>query len=103
MQAEITINGKTYVPKTIDGEIRIVICQRGFVFVGRVTQDGDQVTIRNAQNIRQWGTTRGLGEIAASGPTTNTKLDPAGTVSTHVLTVVATLSCSQSAWEATCM
>lgn len=79
---------------------QIVIAQRGWVFVGDVTRDGDEVVIANAQNIRRWGTTKGLGEIAANGPTGNTKLDPFGTVRLHSLAVVAALDCVADKWPA---
>lgn len=102
MSDKITVNGIEYVPATKQGDIKIMILQRGFVYVGRVTREGDQVTIANAQNVRQWGTKRGLGEIAVAGPTDKTVLDPAGTVACHVLGVVAELSCDQGKWEAIC-
>lgn len=100
---EVTINGVVYIPKTEpEGEIKIVIMQRGFVFVGRVAIEKDQVVIRNAQNIRKWGAERGLGQIASSGPTDKTVLDPSGTVSCHQLTVIGYINCNQSAWGAIC-
>jgi hypothetical protein len=77
---------------------QIVIAQRGWIFVGDVTRDGDEVRIDNAQNIRRWGTTKGLGEIAAAGPTKSTVLDAMGTVRLHSLAVIATLDCTESAW-----
>lgn len=98
----VVINGVECAPVAKSGDIKIMILQRGFVYVGRVTKSGDQVAIHKAQNIRQWGTTRGLGEIAAAGPTEKTRLDPAGTVCCHALTVVAELSCDQGKWEALC-
>lgn len=102
MPDSITLNGIEYTPVTTQGDIKIMILQRGFVYVGRVTRNGDQVTISCAQNIRQWGTKRGLGEIAAAGPTEKTVMDPAGTVTCHALGVVAELSCDQGKWEALC-
>ena len=102
MDDSVTINGIKYVRETVPGEIKIMILQRGFVYVGRVTRSGNQVTISKAQNIRQWGTTRGLGEIATAGPTEKTKMDPAGTVTCHELGVVAELACNQAAWEVSC-
>jgi len=62
------------------GAIRIVVCSRGWVFVGKCYIEGDELVIKNAQCIRVWGTTKGLGEIAVDGPTDKTKLDPHGTV-----------------------
>ena len=37
-------------------EIRIVIAQRGWVFVGRVSREEHEVVMRDAKNIRRWGT-----------------------------------------------
>ena len=56
------------------------------------------VTLTDAKNVRTWGTTKGLGELAQSGPTNNTVLDPAGTVRMHILGVVATLDTQVTAW-----
>lgn len=66
---------------------------------GRFERDGDMITLTDAQVVRVWGTTRGLGEIAAGGPTAATKLDPAGTVTCHVLTTVAMLDCDPGRWS----
>lgn len=79
-------------------EWRIVIAQRGWVFVGRYDEDGDNVTLTDAKVLRVWGTTKGLGELALSGPTAKTISDPAGTVRLHRLGVVATLDTTVTAW-----
>lgn len=55
----------------------IVVLDRGFVYVGNVTIDGDFLRISNAKNIRYWGTKNGLGELR-NGPLTETKLDVVG-------------------------
>lgn len=68
---------------------QIVIAQRGWVFIGQVTELDEHFLIQDCQNIRRWGTTKGLGEIAANGPTTNTILDEMGTVTIHKLSVIA--------------
>mgnify|MGYP003704522395 CR=1 FL=1 len=52
----------------IDRGFSIVILDRGWVIVGNVVQHGDWLITTDAQNIRAWGTTRGLGEIAKGGP-----------------------------------
>jgi hypothetical protein len=84
----ITINGTEYVQKStataspqIIGETRIIVADRGWVFVGNCEDHEDgSVTIRNARNIRNWGTTKGLGELA-TGPVPNkTKFDTYGVV-----------------------
>ena len=81
-------------------DIRIVILQRGWTMVGRYTEDGDRIILSDAQVIRRWGTTKGVGELAAGGPTLKTVLDPAGRVEAHRLTVVATLDADSEAWRA---
>jgi hypothetical protein len=82
----ITINGIEYVqkgtelPQTI-GDKRIIVADRGWVFVGDCEDHEDgSVTIRNTQNIRQWGTTKGLGELATGPVAGKTKYDPYGVV-----------------------
>jgi len=78
--------------------IQIIIAQRGWVFVGEVSEEGDKVVIKNAKNIRRWGTTKGLGEIAMGGPTEHTVLDEMGTVTLHALTIVARIDCDSGKW-----
>ena len=71
------------------GDKRIVVAERGWVFVGDCTDNEDgSVTIENTQNIRRWGTSRGLGELV-NGPLTNTKYDPYGTVKTKSIAEIA--------------
>lgn len=79
---------------------QIIIAQRGWVFVGNVTRNGDEVVITDAKCIRRWGTTKGLGELAAKGPTSSTVLDPMGTVRLHSLGVVASVDCEATKWTA---
>ena len=73
---------------------QIVVCQRGFVFVGRATKEGSDLVLRGAGNVRRWGTTRGLGQLAAEGPTDKTVIDPCGTVRVHELSVVCRIDCT---------
>ena len=84
---ELTINGITYVPKGTEsapqtiGDKRIIVADRGWVFVGDCEDHEDgSVTIRNTQNIRIWGTTRGLGELVNGPIAGKTKADPYGVV-----------------------
>lgn len=85
--------------ETVDGGIRIVILQRGWVFVGRFYQSGSDCVLEDGFNIRVWGTTKGLGEIASDGPTSSTKLDKIPTTRFHELTVIATLDCDEKIWK----
>jgi len=72
---------------------QIVVLDRGYVYVGKTTVDGDFVTIENAKNIRRWGTTAGLGELAKNGPTDDTRLDEAGTVTAPLRAVIHFITC----------
>ena len=93
---ELVVNGITYVPKGQGylleiGEKRIIIADKGFVFVGSCRDNDDgSVTITNAKCLRRWGTTAGLGQLL-DGPTKDTIADPYGTVRT---TPVASLACT---------
>ncbi len=78
----ISIDGIDYIRQDAvdpghDSPIRIVVLQRGWVVVGRYSEDGDRVLVSDAHVIERWGTTQGLGELV-NGPTTNTVLRKAG-------------------------
>jgi hypothetical protein len=77
------------------GPQQIFVLDRGFVYVGTASLDGDFWTLANARNIRVWGTTKGLGELV-SGPTATTKLDDAGTVIVPTKSVIAIIPCTRS-------
>ena len=101
---EIVIDGEIYVPKSCavqpKRDIKIVVLQRGWVRVVRFERSGWDCSLHNASVIRAWGTTKGLGEIAIGGPTTNTKLDKCGgLVQFDYLTVVALISCEEKSWK----
>ena len=78
--------------------IAIVVLDRGFVYVGRVTVDGDWCLIADAKNIRFWGTTKGLGELV-NGPTAATKLDAVGNVRAPLRAVISIIDASADAWN----
>ena len=102
---ELEVNGEVYVLKGTqstepkNSDIKIVILQRGWVIIGRYSKDGDMVTLENAYVIRTWGTNKGLGELALDGKQSSTKLDKAGHVEFHILTVVATINCDDTKWD----
>lgn len=61
---------------------RILVIEGGNVLVGDLSPNTTEFGLLEVQNtavVRRWGTTRGLGELAAQGPTANTQLDPCGT------------------------
>ena len=77
-----------------------MVLQRGWVIVGRVTEDHtDETVIENAAVIRRWGTSQGLGELASKGPQTNTRLDDCPTVRVHPLTVVMSMDVDKTNWR----
>lgn len=99
----ITIDGVECVPASEAPDptaYKIVVLQRGWVFVGRYSLDPETqiVTLTDAKNIRIWGTTKGLGQLAESGPTGSTKLNPAGVVTFHLLTQVFAIDTEVETW-----
>lgn len=82
-------------------EVKIVVLQRGWIFVGRYSQEGTRCKLTDAYNIRTWGTTKGLGELASEGPTSTTKLDKVNDVSFHELTSVVMIDCDTKVWNKT--
>lgn len=62
------------------GDKRIVALRERFVFIGMYhpATDTAPAYLSEAYNIRYFGTTAGLGEIALNGPTPKTILDPVG-------------------------
>ncbi|MGL5005107.1 MAG: hypothetical protein ACRDAM_19370 [Casimicrobium sp.] len=98
----ISIDGVNYVredaAKVENGEIKIVVLDRGFVYVGRVKVDGDFVVISSAKNIRAWGTSKGLGELV-NGPLANTRLDNVGTVRAPVRALIHLIEVEQGKWS----
>lgn len=103
-QNKITVNGLSYVlegseqKQEFNGEAKIVILQRGWVFVGILEKDGANCKLHKAQNIRIWGTTNGLPELV-NGPTSETKFDKCeGVVEFNEMTIVATIAVNKEKW-----
>ena len=88
------IGGKHAATAPRDLGTQIVVADRGFVYVGKVTLDGDAATITNARNIRKWGTTQGLGELVG-GPTKDTVLDQVGEVVIPMRAVIHFIKCTR--------
>jgi len=82
-----------------NGTRQIAILQRGWVYVGWFHQQGTSCKLTNASCIRSWGTTKGLGELAQNGPTSNTKLDTCPDIQFHELTVICLMSCEDLKWN----
>jgi hypothetical protein len=82
-----------------EGDIKIAVLDRGFVYVGNCKIDGDFLIITGAQNIRFWGTLKGLGELV-DGPLKDTKLDKVGTVRVNLRALISLIDVNQSKWNA---
>lgn len=57
----LTLNGVEYVradsipsPTAPTGSREVVICDRGWIFVGHVEEDGDYLWIQDCANLRKW-------------------------------------------------
>lgn len=77
----------------------IVVLDRGFVYVGSIEHDGEWCVIKDARNIRYWGTERGLGQLALEGPTDKTRLDAVGTVRAPARAVISVIDTEASRWS----
>ena len=92
-----TVLGKSPATETRkDLGLQIIVCDRGFVYVGKTVVNGEFVTIENARNIRKWGTSKGLGELSETGPTKDTVLDSCGEVLVPLKAVIHFIRCKSS-------
>lgn len=82
-----------------DHGIQIAVLDRGFVYVGRVKTDADWCYISNAFNVRRWGTSKGLGELAATGPTLQTNMDKTGSLKAPIKAVISLIAVEEQVWE----
>ena len=89
--------GPTATAQRIEHGLQIAVLDRGFIYVGHVATDGEWCYITNAWNIRRWGTTRGLGELA-NGPLPDTKLDPVGSVRMPLRTLQHMIAAEVNGW-----
>lgn len=83
----------------VDHGIQLVILDRGFVYVGDVKTNREWCVIADAKNVRRWGTTQGLGELAAKGPLSDTQLDDTGIVRAPMGAVIALIACNKRKWK----
>jgi hypothetical protein len=82
-------------------QIRILVLDRGRVNVGYLERHPTLAfhwILRNARIIRRWGTSEGLEQIAADGPTSNTLLDRPCNKEIPWRAVLEILECREEAW-----
>ena len=75
----------------------ILVVEGGWVFIADAVDTSNENTdllLENASVIRVWGTTKGLGEIAVSGPTKKTILDYCGNPTVPVSKVLFRIPCT---------
>ncbi|MBK7800980.1 MAG: hypothetical protein IPJ53_17965 [Saprospiraceae bacterium] len=71
---EIELNGIKYVPKDsilkpeFTGDIKIVVLQRGWVYIGRFERTGNDCKLHNSYCIRTWGTTKDCKNLLTERP-----------------------------------
>lgn len=103
----ISVDGVEYIratdlPAGPPSEHRIIVADRGWVFVGpTVVEDDGSLTVSPARVIRHWGTDNdkpGLGWLALNGPTSKTKLDASGTVRVPRHALVASFDTDGALW-----
>ena len=70
----------TLVKQITDIGTAICVLDNAFVYVGNLIIGRELSIIQSAKNIRIYGTTKGLGQLAIEGPQKQTVLDDAGTV-----------------------
>lgn len=91
----VTINGVEYAPINNNLGTKIVVADRGWVFIGVATKNDDVgVELTKANVIRRWGTDTerpGLGWLALHGKTENTILEPTGMVFVPRNSIVAVI------------
>ena len=99
----ITVDGTTYhrhPPAPQPGDLAILVLQRGWVFIGTPSVDSEAgvVNVPDARCIRRWGTSKGLGELAA-GPTPSTEIDMSAPITYHPAAEVFRVAVDQAAWS----
>jgi len=85
-------------PLPTGGVMSIVVADRGWVYIGRVEQETDWLTVIGARQITRWGTTKGLNELI-DGPTSNTRLGAPGSVRIPMRAVITVIPVVTDKWE----
>lgn len=94
--SEIIVDGVRFI-RAVDGPIKIVVLERGFVYVGKVVEDAERITIHGARSIIRWGTTGHLGGLV-DGPLVETKLGAPCVVTARIQHVIHTIEVNQNGW-----
>lgn len=76
----------------------IVVVDNGFVFCGECIHDENTLALNKVKQLRQWGTTKGLGELI-NGPTSKTLIDPIPSVLVPRNRIVFMIPVNASKWD----
>jgi hypothetical protein len=78
----------------------ILVLTNGFVFVGdwHEKTKTQPAHLTDASNVRKFGTTAGLGQLALTGPTADTALDPCGVIIPAPGAIVFRMPCNPAVW-----
>ena len=78
----------------------LAVLDKGFVYHGNlVIEDDGWFTLTSVRNVRRFGTSRGLGQLALTGPSKETALDPCNTVRGTVSGLMHIIECEPTKWE----
>jgi hypothetical protein len=86
------INNRT-IKELIMKKKQIIVADAGWVLIGEIEDIKTGIIIHDANVIRVWGTTAGLGEIAIKGVTSSTVLDFAGEVHINTPRILMRIPC----------
>jgi len=92
----------THEPNSVKKEdrgINIVVLLNGWIYVGKLEKNGNEFTLSNCANIRKWGTTGGLGQIAKDGPTDNTIMDKSEPITFNEVNMIHSIKCNGEKWK----
>lgn len=105
MSKTIMLNGKTYkeidpndkkIQPAVETSHIIVIAQRGWIFEGhRNDEITDKIQLVNANVVRSWSNSKGIGGLCKNGYKKDYTLDPVGTVSFPNEAVIAVIDITE--------
>jgi len=80
----------------------VIVCttHRGVFFGMADKTDGDVIQLKDARMAIYWGTTRGVMELAETGPTSKSKISAKADIEVRSITAVFEVTpVAQAAWE----
>lgn len=82
----------------MDGDVRAVVLQRGWLMVGYYSRQGMNCFLKKALTVKTWDSSDGL-EGIVKGPSEKIKTSRVGEVEYHRLTEVFSVKCVEGAWN----